>query len=236
MTGKVVLVPGFGCDGDSMLELRNALEKADRGFSTAVVDLAGAASLEDMVGTVEQCIGSDEAILVGLSMGGWISQAVAARAPERVSSLVLLSSWTRAPESFLRIVRSLHEEISGGQALSSLRPVVASGFADHNRADELADRWVAMVERVGPETFLAEALAILEHPDVDDDAGNVKAPTLWIAGTKDQLIPPDSQQADSGNIPRSTFITIEGSGHNIVWEAPDATNDAVLDWLDKPTG
>lgn len=36
--------------------------------------------------------------IAGHSLGGWVAQEVAARAPERVSKLFLCDTWARKPE------------------------------------------------------------------------------------------------------------------------------------------
>jgi pimeloyl-ACP methyl ester carboxylesterase len=236
MAKKVLLVPGFSCDADSMLELRAALENSARRYITSAVDFAGDASLDGMVRRVVNCIETDRATLIGLSMGGWVCQAVAARFPEQLSCLVLLSSWSHAPDSYLQIIRQLRDQIAGGTTFSDLRSAVASGFADPNQAQPLADRWLAMAQRVGVEAFLSQADAILAHPHVDEDAQHITIPTLVLAGAADKLIPAESQADDARRIAASSFILIERSGHNLPWEQPDATSKAVLEWLDDRAG
>ena len=170
MTNRVLLLPGFGCDGDSMFELKEVLEESNNDYTPEVVDFSGEITLDGMVDRVKTSIGPDSATIIGLSMGSWVAQAVAARAPDQVRSIVLIASWSRAPESYIEIVRQLHDEIAAGKTLASLRDGVASGFANPDRAEELADRWLSMAERVGVETFLTETAAILAHPHVDEDA------------------------------------------------------------------
>lgn len=214
-----------------MLELRQALENSPHDYESAVMDFAGDISLESMVDHVERRIGDDPMSLIGFSMGGWVAQAVAARTANCVDSLVLVSSWTHAPESYLEIVRELHEQIAGGAPLADLRSAVMRGIADPDRAEALADRWLAMAERIGVETFLAETSAILAHPHVDEEAQQIDTPTLLVCGARDGLITPESQAEDARSISGSTFVIIENSGHNLVWEQPTGTNNAVLGWL-----
>jgi pimeloyl-ACP methyl ester carboxylesterase len=232
MTRNILLLPGFGCDGDSMRELHEALEAS--GHTVVVIDFTGDSSLEAMAETVLHELIKTPSSIVGFSMGGWVAQALAARAGNHVQRLVLISSWTRAPASYLEIVEALHRRIEDGESFASLRNDVADGITDRSRAGELADRWVAMAERVGVEAFLSETAAILAHPDIDAEAREIEIPTLVLAGSNDTLIPSSAQEADARLVDGSRFLSIEHSGHNLVWEQPQATNEAILAWLEEP--
>ena len=215
-----------------MLELHEALANSTHDFRIGVLDFTGDTSLEAMVERVAHRAGSQPTILIGLSMGGWVAQAVVARTDARVPALVLMSSWTNARPDYLEIVRDLHQKIADGARIADLRSAVVRGFADPDRAEALADRWVAMAERVGPETFLNETSAILAHPDVTPDARRIAIPTLVVCGAQDALIDPEFQAEDARLIPEARFVSIENSGHNLTWDQPTASNDAVLGWLD----
>ena len=213
-----------------MLELGRALGGS---YSVGTVDFAGCASLDEMVAKVQERCAEGPCVLVGFSMGGWVAQVVAARSPEKVSALVLVSSWTVAPASYLATVHELHEEIRGGRPLSALRAVVREGFAQSTHADALADRWLVMAERVGVETFLAETSAILAHPHVEQEARGLDCPTLALAGAADALLPVESQKSDAGLISQAAFQVVAGAGHNLVWEQPAVVGALVGDWLDR---
>jgi pimeloyl-ACP methyl ester carboxylesterase len=216
-----------------MLELRQALDGSPHHYTTEAVDFTGDTSLEGMVEHVRARIGAGPTTLVGFSMGSWIAQAAAAGTETGIDSLILLSSWTHAPQSYLDTVRNLHQKVEQGMTFADLRSGVVDGFVDPDHAEVFADRWVAMAGRVGRETFLAETSAILAHPHVEAEVGQINVPTLAVCAAQDRLIEPKAQTEGARMIQGARFMTIPNSGHHLAWEQPAASNDVVLGWLDN---
>ena len=79
-----VLLPGFGCDLDSMLELDRALNEFPSINHTQCEVFTSEASLEDMACKVVRQYPDSELLLVGFSMGGWVAQEVAGRMGSQV--------------------------------------------------------------------------------------------------------------------------------------------------------
>lgn len=227
---RILLLPGFSCDGDCLAELHQALTTKWPDRPVTVADFSGDETLERMAMNVSELVSDAPAILVGLSMGGWVAQAVAASRNDRVRAMILMSSWTRAEPSYLEIVRTLHERIRGGERLRDLRTEVRAGFHDPARADRLADRWLAMAERTGTDAFLRQTAAILANPDVSSFARAVRCPTLAIAGANDGLVSPSSQR-DAAGLLSARFELVQRSGHNVDWERPNEVERLVVGWL-----
>jgi len=61
--------------------------------------------------------------------------------------------------------------------------------------------------------------------------GRVACPTLFILGSLDVMTPPRNAKALIDKIPQAKTVVLEGSGHALMAEAPDATLDALIAFI-----
>lgn len=239
MTTPIVYIPGWGCDGDLFTETTTALAAE---APQQVIDLRGTTSLEQMItATVEQLPASCH--LVGMSMGGWVAQCVAAQRPETISRLVLGSTWTRAPDTFLAALRESVDFVGGGPSREELKEALLPNFSERLQAGAMPDRMLAMIERVGTPSLLSQAAAMLNRPDVSDSLQQLRCPTLVLAGADDIFFSPTLQRSialeliDADRV-QVGFEVVADANHNITWEAPEQVAEALRRWLlgDQPLG
>ncbi|MGI9504957.1 MAG: alpha/beta fold hydrolase, partial [Geminicoccaceae bacterium] len=62
-------------------------------------------------------------------------------------------------------------------------------------------------------------------------AGEVDCPTLIVAGSHDRMTPAKQAAKLAWAMSEVRLVTIEGSGHLMIVEKPDATLDALVDAL-----
>ena len=228
---EVLMLPGFGCDADSMLELEVALKGNQCIKHVKHMLFTAETSLDEMVRRIENKYQNSKLLLVGFSMGGWVAQAVASKLRSNVKGMILISSWTEAPSQYLQTIKSLHEKTKSGETLDSFRPLVIEGFIDMQTKDAMADRWVSMANRIGPEMFLRQTKAILENPNVGQCIPNIECPTLAIAGAEDTLLTPDEQFKSLLDPAIFQTVILESCGHNLIWERPLMVSSFVKQWL-----
>ena len=226
-----LMLPGFGCDSDSMLELDNDLKNNQRINHTKCMIFTSEISLDEMAHKIEKQYHHSELLLVGFSMGGWVAQKVASRLRSSVKGMILISSWTEAPSQYLGVIQSLHKELKSGKPLDSLRPVVIEGFTSKKTRDAMADRWVSMAGRIGPEIFLRQTKAILENPNVSQCIPDIQCPSLAIAGASDTLLTPVDQFKYLQDPAIFQTVILESCGHNLIWEQPLMVSNVIQQWL-----
>lgn len=226
-----VLLPGFGCDIDSMLELAHVLDSSKSIIHTTCEVFTSETSLNKMSAKVVQRYPDSALLLIGFSMGGWVAQEVANRLGIQVKGLVLISSWTEAPSEYLAIVQDLHDQIRAGKTLDTFKPLVAEGFVRAESRDAMANRWASMVNRIGPEVFLRQTKAILDHPNVNHCISGIKSPVLAIAGAEDALLNPDDQFKCLRGCKSVQTTVLDSCGHNLIWERPKTVGDTIEQWL-----
>lgn len=153
-------------------------------------------------------------VFVGLSIGGMIAQAVAARRP--LAGLVLSNTAAKmgTAESWAARVDAVRQ---GGLASISgavMERWFAPGFAPVNP-------WQRMMERTDPEGYVAACLA-LAGADLTTSTRGLRMPTLVIGGGADGASPPDVVRGVAALIDGATYHEIPATGHLPPVEAPEA--------------
>jgi pimeloyl-ACP methyl ester carboxylesterase len=176
--------------------------------------------------------------LAGHSMGGRVAQEVYRKAPERVLKLALLatdyrghvSEEARAAEEARRTGMLAKVKAEGMESFAQgwVKMVVAP--ANMQNAS-LAGDVVAMMARQAPAVLAAHTLAGLVRPDYADMLPRISVPTLIAPGDADALRPVSVHQEMAARVPNSRLVVIEGSGHMVAMERPEAVTAAMRDWL-----
>jgi pimeloyl-ACP methyl ester carboxylesterase len=164
-----------------------------------------------------------------------VAQRVAAAEPERVSRLVLASTWAAPPPSFLHALRVSIDLVEGGTWGEALRPELLPNFSPSRRDGPLPDRLLAMLERIGPAVLVAQAEAMLAAPDVTGAHRLITAPTLVLAADADVFFSVAQQRAIATSLvacDRTTvgFEVVQDSNHNMSLEQPERFVAAVRRW------
>ncbi|KZR92747.1 putative aminoacrylate hydrolase RutD [Synechococcus sp. MIT S9509] len=228
---SAVLLPGFGCDLDSMLELDHAINEFPSVSHTRCELFTSEVSLDEMACKVVKQYSDSELLLFGFSMGGWVAQEVASRMRSQVKGLVMISSWSEAPFQYLQVIHSLYNDLRSGKELDSFRSIVEEGFINKKTSHSMANRWLSMAKRIGPDTFLRQIKAILERPDVSENIPNIQCPILAIAGAEDTLLKPSEQFEYVQHHNKCETEILDLCGHNLIWERPLALSKTVYQWL-----
>jgi len=162
-------------------------------------------------------------ILVGLSMGGAISQQIALDAPERLIGLALLSTGAKLkvmPEIFKMIRENYQQYVS-------LYP----GFAfSKNVPKAVVEESMKVVAAMAPESADADFRAC-DAFNLKDEIKNIKTPTLIISASDDVLTPPKYQDYIASQIQGSKLVRISGAGHVSNLEKPHEVNSALKEFV-----
>lgn len=171
--------------------------------------------------------------LVGFSHGARVALAMATWRPERLAKLVLCSA-TACPNALARtIVESWHGvlKVGGLEAMSwsALPMILGNDFLQTN--EKILKGIVrAAVQRNNAAGVQALLESMMDYPDLADLAKNVAAPTLVLSADQDLLVTPDGAR-ELAQLTRGTHQEINGVGHTIPIEAPQAFRDAVISFL-----
>jgi 3-oxoadipate enol-lactonase len=167
-------------------------------------------------------------VFVGLSIGGMIGQALAARRPDLVRALILSNTAAKmgTPEAWAARIAAIR---AGGIA-SIGDAVMERWFAPVFRATPALGLWRNMLVRTHVEGYAA-ACAAIAQADLSGATAGLTLPVLAIAGDQDGASPPDLVRATAGLVSGATFHSISGAGHLPCVEAPAAWAALVAPFL-----
>lgn len=162
-------------------------------------------------------------VVCGHSLGGAIALAWALRYPEEVRALILMATGAR-----LRVTPAWLEGIRRG-AIDAVEQFGAAWFGP--QADpRLREKSLRLLGATPPDVLLAD-LAAADGFDVMGELARIAAPTLIVCGADDRLTPPKYSQYLHERIRGSALVIVEGAGHMVMLEQPEATNQALRDFL-----
>ena len=215
---------------------------ARHGYRVVALDLPGhgqsegapltsIAAMRDWTIALLDALETDEATLVGHSMGSLISFATAASAPDRISRIALLGTSAPMPVSagLLDAAQDNHHAAIEMANTWSHSPAGALGSSGHPGQCNL-NAGMRLMERSAPGVLHADLAAC--NGFVAADYGRISTtPALVIAGTADQMTPLRAGLKVAESIPDCTLQTLDGCGHSMLSEQPNEVLDALAAFL-----
>jgi 3-oxoadipate enol-lactonase len=177
---------------------------------------------------------------VGLSMGGFIGMRLAARRPDRVTSLILIgTSADPEPEANIPKYRMLNivARWFGFRLVAGSVMAIMFGqkfLTDSTRQQEHTEwrRQLFANDRIG---VTRATNGVITRRGVYDELPAITAPTLILVGDQDVATVPATAQRIHERITQSRLALIPGAGHTATVEEPDAVNTAILTFLSTQT-
>jgi 3-oxoadipate enol-lactonase len=187
---------------------------------------------DDLAGILD-ALGVTGAAVVGLSVGGLIAQAFAARRPDLARVLILSGTAAKigTPELWNERIRVV--ESDGIAALAD--PILERWFSARFRAENPAlALWRNMLTR-SPAVGYAATCAAIRDADLTESTRTLRLPTLAMVGDADGSTPPDLVRDTAALIPGARLEVIAGAGHLPGVEQPETVARLIGNFL-KETG
>lgn len=190
----------------------------------------------DAVGLLK-ALGIQKAHVVGLSMGGFISQEIALSYPDVVNRLVLVATGLGGARS-LELGRPFWEKAAA--AISGKPPqdvyridltlMSAPGFAESH--PDIMDKAVALrMKNPQPLAAFLRQFAACNVFDNNVPAQNIKQPTMIILGQDDPIFPIPLADDFRKVLPKAKMIVYENCGHAILLEKADRLSRDIREFL-----
>ncbi len=170
-------------------------------------------------------VGSERAVLFGLSEGGPMAIHLAATHPERATALILYGTfatrspspdypWAPSPEARKRWLAFIERTWGGDVDLRTLAPTMQN--------DERFRAWWSRYLRSAASPHAATAMGRLNATiDVRGLLGAIDTPTLVIHRTGDRDVPVEGSRWLADHIPAAQLVEVDGHDH-IPFVEPDA--------------
>lgn len=188
---------------------------------------------DDLAGVID-ALDVGQVDVVGYSMGGVISQALAQRHPGRVRKLVLMATFAAHSKGYRwfrrigAILTRAWERITGlGTPEVRSGYLIATGAVKPEHARFV---WRETLRR-DVESGAQATFALLRF-DSRDWIGRLDVETMVMVPGNDFLVPPGWQHELAGAIPDVKLVEIPGAGHEMVWTHADRVADELRDFLE----
>jgi pimeloyl-ACP methyl ester carboxylesterase len=204
------------------------MDNRDAGLSSST-DPDDEYTLDDMaddVVAVLDAAGADDAVVLGVSLGGMIAQATAIRHPHRTRALVSIMSTTGEPD------------VGHGtaEAMAALTLPPAATVADQIEAElearalwsnpewfdpeQMRAYFAALYERSWtPEGGARQIAAVLRSGDRAEGLRSLPVPALVVHGGADTLVDVSGGHRTAELVPDAEFLLLEEMSHDFVYQA-----------------
>jgi 3-oxoadipate enol-lactonase len=179
-------------------------------------------------------LGIDHAVIVGLSMGGYVALALWRLDPSLVRALVLVDTRAGAEDGAGRTRRDEQITVARTQGSNAVAGQLAPGMVGTStRANrpEIADRVHAMLAHAPVQGIVGALGAMRDRVDSTPTLATITVPTLIIVGDEDVLTPVAESRAMHEAIAGSRLEIVSGAGHLSNFERPAAFNHILGEFL-----
>jgi pimeloyl-ACP methyl ester carboxylesterase len=171
-----------------------------------------------------------QAVLGGMSQGGFLSMRAALLAPERVRALVLIDtqSGTEDPER-LPAYRQMQQTWLQVGPVDELAQTVANLIIGDPALNEV---WIAKWRKLPQESLKAPGDCLFDRDDITDRVGEITCPAIVFHGTADSSIEIAKGEELCRALPGcDEFVRVEGGPHASNLTHPEQVNEPLLRFL-----
>ncbi len=239
----VLLIHGFGEDGTiwneqiALLALTNQVIVPDLPGS-GKSEISNDMSIEGMASTIYQLLqqvdSNNNWAVIGHSMGGYITLALAEKYPQVLVGIGVVHSTAYADTAEKKLVRQRGIEfIRTNGSAAFLKQSIPNLFAAHFRTANgaLVNAFIEQYKNFSEAALIAYYEAMMARPDRTAVLKNFAKPILFIIGKHDNAVP-YADSLEQTHLPELSHIHIlQSSAHMGVLEEPEKTNNALASFL-----
>lgn len=242
----LLLIAGFDSDSStwaammrSLVEQYQVLRFDNRGIgqSSAPDSPYSIKQMADDAAALLDYLNISQVHVAGHSMGGQIAQELTLAHPEKIQSLILLSSWVSRDEKFNALIElfgDLTQKLEGILYQKVLLPwLFTDAFYSIPGVMEQLISWIENQPfPPTPHGLYHQSRAILAS-DTSDRIADIHCPTLVMVGKEDLITPIKFSQQLAQSIPNAELAILEQGGHAFMVESADTVANVMLDFLAK---
>ncbi|MEP7141302.1 MAG: 3-oxoadipate enol-lactonase [Ferruginibacter sp.] len=205
-------------------------DKRGHGLSDIVTGAIGLNYFADDAEDLLNHLQINKCIIIGLSVGGMITQILANRIPDRIEKLVLCDTGHKIGNEQVWNTRIQQVKENGLGEISD--GVMQRWFSDKFRNEQSANvaGFKNMLERTLALGYIQTCEAIRDA-DLAEIAKQIKIPALCVVGSEDKSTLPEEVKNLADLIEGSRYEVIEGSGHIPCVDNPEAFTKLIIDFI-----
>ena len=242
----IVLLHGYPLSGALFEGVRDQLDDTHRvitidhrgyGNSTTPEPVDGIKPYADDALAVLEELGIDKAVIGGMSMGGPILFEMYRQNPDVFSGAILIDT-NHMPANEIEkgiwngtLDTLKAEEGSVGKIIPFLMPNMLTGETRMVTAPAQVDYLTKAIEQSSLDGAIGGAVALRDRPDSTETVKSMDIPVLVLVGREDTLYPVAISQSMADAAPQGDIAIIEGAAHAAIFEKPEESADAIMNWM-----
>ncbi|MGD9294577.1 MAG: alpha/beta hydrolase [Roseobacter sp.] len=232
MAEPLVLLPGMMCDA-RLFGPQIAALSADT--AVMVAPISQGERVEEIASNLLNQLPHRFA-LAGLSMGGIVAMEILRRAPERVSRIALMDTNPLAETPQVAAAREPQiVAAKAGRMLDVMRDEMKPNYLAPGPArTDVLNLIMDMAKSLGPDVFVRQSRALQRRPDQQSTLRKCRIPALVLCGAHDALCPVKRHSFMAELLADAKLVVLQDSGHLPPLEEPDATTQALRQWMKRP--
>ena len=174
------------------------------------------------------------AVVIGHSMGGYVTLALAEKYPELLNGLGLFHSTAYKDSEEKKATRRKGIEfIQAHGAFEFLKTTIPNLYSDITKIEkkEIVENQIALSNNFSADALVRYYEAMMKRPDRTKVLKNIKVPVLFVLGKYDNAVPM-KDGLEQCSLPDLAYIHIlESSGHMGMREEPEGSNQILKNYL-----
>jgi 3-oxoadipate enol-lactonase len=241
----VVLIHGYPFNRSLWTEQTEALTSRFRvvtpdlrgfGESDAAEGPATMDRLARDVATLMDQLGIEQAVIGGLSMGGYVALAFVKQFPSRVKALVLADTRAQADTEEAKQTRRQQAEKALSEGMAGIADAMLPKLLTPDtvsKRPEVVKRVRDMMLKTKPQGAASALLGMAERDDHSDFISSIRVPTMIVVGREDAITPLADSEKMNSKIETSHLVVIENAGHVSNLEQTEQFNFALRQFLER---
>ncbi|MBU6157605.1 MAG: alpha/beta hydrolase [Bacteroidetes bacterium] len=196
-------------------------------------------SMESMAADIHEMLEQeniDECVMLGHSMGGYITLAFAEKYPERLCGFGLIHSTSYADNETKKEARRKNAAFIGEQGSRSFLNIALPGLfgkAFQIKHPEIINELIDRASLIPPASLIAYLEAMRDRPDRTAILRNTKLPVFFCIGKEDIAVSPEDAMQQSKLPLNATTLILDEVGHQGMLETPEKLNEAIMEFLTR---
>ena len=239
----IVLLHGFPLSGALFEKVRDKLDDTHRvvtidhrGFGkspTPAVVESVTTYAEDALAVMAK-LDIKTAVIGGMSMGGPIAFEMYRQKPEVFSGLILIDSNAKPADPIEKGIWTGAGEVIETKGVAAIFPfLMGNMLTGATRAAKPEDvaYLTAVMEQASPEGAVGGTKVLASRPDSMATLTAVAVPILVLVGEEDPVYAVELAKEMVAAAKDATLAVIPGASHAAIFEKPDDSSKAILDWM-----